>query len=84
MHGALLDTELLAEVYLAMTRGQNSLLGDDSGEEEAQCAAFSADMPRLAIRVMLASEEELELHIQQLADIDKASKGACLWKQMEL
>jgi len=84
MHGALLDTELLAEVYLAMTRGQDSLLGDGSDEREEQAAALSGDMPRLAVRVLLATEEELAQHAQQLADIDKASKGACLWKQMEL
>jgi DNA polymerase-3 subunit epsilon len=84
LHGALLDTELLGEVYLAMTRGQDSLLGDGGDEQEAQAAAFSADMPRLAVRVMLASDEELAQHAQQLLDIDKASKGACLWKQMEL
>lgn len=84
LHGALLDTELLAEVYLAMTRGQDSLLGDGSDEQEEQAAALSADMPRLAVRVLLATEDELLQHAQQLTDIDKASKGACLWKQMEL
>jgi len=84
LHGALLDTELLGEVYLAMTRGQDSLLGEGCDEQEEQAVAFSADMPRLAVRVMLASDEEMALHMQQLIDIDKASKGACLWKQMEL
>jgi len=84
LHGALLDTELLGEVYLAMTRGQDSLLGDGSSEQEEQAAANFADMPRLAVRVLLASDEELALHAQQLLDIDKASKGACMWKQMEL
>ena len=84
LHGALLDTELLAEVYLSMTRGQESLLGDGSDEEEEQAAALSGDTPRLAVRVLFATEEELAQHAQQLADIGKASKGACLWKQMEL
>ena len=84
LHGALLDAQLLAEVYLAMTRGQDSLLGDGSEEREEQAAALSGDMPRLAVRVLLATEEELAQHAQQLADIDKASKGACLWKHMEL
>jgi len=83
MHSALLDTELLAEVYLAMTRGQDSLLGDGSDEREEQAAALPGGMPRLAVRVLFATEEELAQHAQQLADIDKASKGACLWKQME-
>ncbi len=83
LHGALLDTELLAEVYLAMTRGQDSLLGDEFGEDESQAALFSADMPRPTLRVLVASDDELAAHAQQLQDIDKASKGACLWKQLE-
>ena len=84
LHGALLDTELLGEVYLAMTRGQDSLLDDGNEELEAQANAYSSDRPQLAVRVMLANDEELALHARQLTDIDKASKGTCLWKQMEL
>lgn len=82
LHGALLDTELLAEVYLAMTRGQDSLLGDGGDEREERDALLDGDMPRPALRILAATEEELAQHMQQLADIDKASKGACLWKQM--
>lgn len=84
LHGALLDTELLGEVYLAMTRGQDSLLGDGGDEQEEQDAALSGDMPRLPVRVLLATEEELAQHAQQLLAIDKASKGSCLWTQLEL
>jgi DNA polymerase III subunit epsilon len=84
LHGALLDTELLAEVYLAMTRGQESLLEDDEASHEDNAAISTGDRQHLAVRVIKASEEELALHTQQLADIDKASKGACLWKQLEL
>lgn len=84
LHGALLDTELLAEVYLAMTRGQESLLGDDTDSPEDQAEQSIGDRPRVLVRVIQASEEELSLHTQQLADIDKASKGSCLWKQLEL
>ena len=83
LHGALLDTELLAEVYLAMTRGQESLLGDDSQEAEADAIAASGEAIRMSVRVLPASEEELALHATQLADIDKASKGACMWKLLE-
>jgi DNA polymerase-3 subunit epsilon len=84
LHGALLDTELLAEVYLAMTRGQESLLEDESNAHDESSAMTPSEMPHLMVRVVKASEEELSLHTQQLADIDKASKGACLWKQLEL
>jgi DNA polymerase-3 subunit epsilon len=84
LHGALLDTELLAEVYLAMTRGQESLLGDEAAGHEEQTELATGDSTRLSVRVVQASEDELALHMQQLVDIDKASKGSCLWKQLEL
>lgn len=83
LHGALLDTELLAEVYFAMTRGQESLLGDELAVVVRQSATFSTDASRPRLRVLQASAEELAEHAQQLLDIDKASKGSCLWKQMD-
>jgi len=83
LHGALLDTELLAEVYFAMTRGQESLLGDDLAPKARQPAVFSTDSSRPKLRVLQPSAEELNEHAQQLIDIDKASKGACLWKQLD-
>ena len=83
LHGALLDTELLAEVYLAMTRGQDSLLGEEDADTEGQSTLFAQDMPRPALRVVQASPEELAAHQQQLDDIDRASKGACLWRALE-
>lgn len=84
LHGALLDTELLAEVYLSMTRGQKSLLDDGSNEQEEEPIIVFADLSRLKLRVLPANIDELTQHVQQLADIDKASKGTCLWKQLEL
>ena len=84
LHGALLDTELLAEVYLSMTRGQKSLLDDGSGEQEEEPTMVFADLSRLELRVLPANDDELAQHMQQLADIDKASKGACMWKQLKL
>lgn len=84
LHGALLDTELLAEVYLAMTRGQESLLGEEMSSHDAQAELVGGDEIRLAVRVIAASEDELTQHALQLADIDKASKGSCVWKQLEL
>ena len=84
LHGALLDTELLAEVYLAMTRGQESLLGDDTDIHEEQLVVAGGDTQRVSIRVVMASEEETVQHAKQLVDIEKASKGSCLWKQLEL
>ena len=82
LHGALLDTELLAEVYFAMTRGQESLLGEDAPTTRKQ-AVLSTDASRPTLRVLQPSVKELADHLQQLVDIEKASKGACLWKKME-
>ena len=82
LHGALLDTELLAEVYFAMTRGQESLLGDDAPAIRKP-AVLNTEASRPKVRVLQPNEEELAAHAQQLADIDKASKGACVWKKLE-
>ncbi len=79
LHGALLDAEILADVYLLMTGGQASLLDDnDSGEaDSAQTTVrLSADRPRL--KVIACSEDDLAAHQQRLAKIAKAS-GDCIW-----
>lgn len=80
LHGALLDTELLAEVYLGMTRGQDSLLQEGADEHGASGGA-AGDRGILEVRVLAAGADELALHEAQLNDIDKASKGNCLWRQ---
>lgn len=83
LHGALLDTELLAEVYFAMTRGQESLLDDDTAAVIRQPAVLSTDASRPRLRVLQPGADDLAAHSQQLTDIDKASKGACLWLRLE-
>ncbi|MFA7400747.1 MAG: DNA polymerase III subunit epsilon [Sideroxydans sp.] len=82
LHGALLDTELLAEVYLGMTRGQESLLGEESSAEDGVQFNAAGEAIHLSVRVLAASDEELVLHEVQMNDIDKASKGACMWKRL--
>lgn len=82
LHGALLDAEILADVYLLMTGGQSSLLDEDvSHEEEGEGVQLinrlSADRPRL--KVIRCDEEELGAHHQRLEAIEKAS-GSCLWR----
>lgn len=79
LHGALLDSELLADVYLAMTRGQESL-AIDLGHEAAVLAFEGGERPKLT--VVVATEEELAEHQKQLEEIDKASQGECLWKKL--
>ncbi|MEK6662477.1 MAG: DNA polymerase III subunit epsilon [Pseudomonadota bacterium] len=81
MHGALLDAELLADVYIAMTRGQDSLLIDMNEPVEMHMDASGAALPKVSLRVVRASEEELAAHAALLADIDKESKGACIWNE---
>jgi DNA polymerase-3 subunit epsilon len=78
LHGALLDAELLADVYLSMTRGQNSL-GMDVEEEVVSGAELLAPVPLAEIIFMPASAEELAAHEATLAGLDKAVKGQCIW-----
>ncbi len=78
LHGALLDSELLADVYLAMTRGQNSL-GMDVEEEVAVGGEELAAVPLAEVLFQPASEEELAAHQATLEGLDKAVKGQCIW-----
>ncbi|WP_042888041.1 DNA polymerase III subunit epsilon [Cupriavidus necator] len=82
LHGALLDAELLAEVYLAMTRGQDSLVIDmlDSSAANGNAIA-SADLSRLVLPVLRASEAEQEAHLALLKGLDKASGGKTVWQE---
>jgi DNA polymerase-3 subunit epsilon len=77
LHGALLDCELLAAVYLALTRGQESLsIGLETRDAQAdQAAARTRPRPIL----LQASEEERAAHARLLESIARESKGACLW-----
>jgi DNA polymerase-3 subunit epsilon len=81
LHGALLDARLLAEVYLAITRGQDSLLMEAIEAARPAALASLANEP-LKLIVLRATEEELTLHYARLEEIDKASKGACIWKRL--
>ncbi len=82
LHGALLDSELLAEVYLAMTRGQESLVIDMIGEAAADEAGGTkrVKLDTLELVVLAASEEELSEHEALLDDLDKALKGTSVWR----
>ena len=84
LHGALLDAELLADVYLAMTRGQESLI--IALEEEpgpAQTELDGSPVVRAPLKVLRASAAEREAHAEVLAQIAKANKGHCLWLPAE-
>ncbi|HBA65684.1 MAG TPA: DNA polymerase III subunit epsilon [Methylococcaceae bacterium] len=82
LHGALLDAEILADVYLLMTGGQASLLDEESSREESSegesiIVRLSFDRPRL--KVVQCDAEELAEHQRRLVAIEKAG-GVCLWK----
>lgn len=86
LHGALLDAEILADVYLLMTGGQTALElsadgsdGSDQSENTVSLGRVSADRSRL--KVISASPEEIAVHQAKLEAIDKASGGQCLWLQ---
>ena len=80
LHGALLDAEILADVYLLMTGGQTSLQfnagnANESGGEEIKRVASG----RKALKVLRASADELEAHTHRLDIVEKS--GSCLWRQ---
>ncbi|MFM7342150.1 MAG: DNA polymerase III subunit epsilon [Betaproteobacteria bacterium] len=80
LHGALLDAQLLADVYIRLTRGQNSLAMDLDDTPADQSWAQGADLSQLELTVVQASESELAAHDSVLLDLDKASKGKTLWR----
>ncbi len=83
-HGALLDAELLAEVYLAMTGGQVSLLAqDDKTESGVKNTIKRLSKERPTLTTIAPTEEELQAHAGRLVAIDKASGGKCLWRNLE-
>ncbi|MFP4154981.1 MAG: DNA polymerase III subunit epsilon [Halothiobacillaceae bacterium] len=84
LHGALLDSEILADVYLALTGGQSSLVLATEGEGERageHIRRLSADRPGL--RVITATEEELAAHAAWLETLDKVSGGQTVWRSVE-
>lgn len=85
LHGALIDADLLAQVYLNMTRGQDSLVIDTADESKggAGLASGAADLSVFKLPVLTASEEEAAAHAAMLKDLDGASKGKTVWRQLE-
>jgi DNA polymerase III subunit epsilon len=83
VHGARLDAQLLAEVYLCMTRGQESLVMEVEAPVQASVTTVEIVMEKLDLVVVRATKEELAAHAKQLDDIDKASGGMSLWRKLE-
>ncbi|WP_431102568.1 DNA polymerase III subunit epsilon [Roseateles noduli] len=84
LHGAVKDAELLAEVFIRLTRGQDSLVIDDnassSSGEGGQLEVVAIDFSAFDLPVIAATAEELALHDKALVDLDKASGGKRIWQ----
>ena len=78
LHGALLDSTLLAEVYLAMTRGQNGLMMDDDSNGGVQAGGEDLSVP-LETFVVNPSADELSAHDALLAAIAKEARKPAVW-----
>ena len=83
LHGALLDAEILADVYLMMTGGQSSLSLGHDGQDDNTAEAIIAriDPRRPPLKVIIASEQELVAHESQLKSLADSSANGCLWLQ---
>lgn len=84
LHGALLDARLLAEVYLAMTGGQVSLLsGQETNQINNDDVIKRVRSERLPLKVVIPTSIELQAHEQKLVVIDQMSGGKCLWQALK-
>ncbi len=82
LHGALLDAELLADVYINMTRGQEALLVDVADDSAGQVGqAERLNLGQFSLPVLTANAQELAAHEDVLAQMDKASGGKTVWRQ---
>jgi DNA polymerase III subunit epsilon len=83
LHGALLDAELLADVYINMTRGQEALL-IDVGDVQTDSSGVSVqvDLTGFVLPVLSANEQELSAHEEVLTQMDKSSGGKTIWRQL--
>lgn len=80
LHGALLDAELLADVYINLTRGQNSLIMETGVTAQSGADAPAIDLSQFVLPLLAANDDELDAHEKLLVDIDKASKGKTVWR----
>lgn len=83
LHGALLDAELLADVYINLTRGQETLLMDLQGGSTLDSSTPHIDLSGFELPVIAAGAEELAAHEQVLAQIDQASGGKTIWRSAD-
>lgn len=80
LHGALLDAELLADVYINMTRGQDALLMESRAPQEAGIVVEQLDLRSIQLPVLEANAQEMAAHEDVLSQLDKSSGGKTVWK----
>ncbi len=83
LHGALLDAELLADVYINLTRGQNSLIMEISNPVPGDNAVLAIDLSQFVLPLIAANDQEIGEHENLLADLDKSSKGKTIWRAID-
>jgi DNA polymerase III subunit epsilon len=81
LHGALLDAELLAEVYINLTRGQDALLMEAVPSAQAATLSNHLDLRGFVLSVLQANAQEIAAHEDVLAQIDKSSGGKTTWRK---
>jgi DNA polymerase-3 subunit epsilon len=81
LHGALLDAELLADVYINLTRGQDALLMDAGSHDDTGVVVELVDLSGFALPVLSANAQELAAHEDVVNQIDKSSGGKTLWRK---
>ncbi len=80
LHGALLDAELLADVYINLTRGQDALVMEAATTEHVGVLHEAVDLGQFELPVLLANEAELTSHEDLLKQLDKSSGGKTVWR----
>ena len=83
LHGALLDAELLADVYINLTRGQEALLIDLGEVNTPGVVIEQVDLSVFDLPVLLASEQELSAHAEVLTQLDRSSGGKTFWRMAD-
>lgn len=83
LHGALLDAEILADVYLAMTGGQTALLLDAPSPAVAAPRSGDAGPVDAPLKVIYANPDELTQHELWLERLEREAEGGCLWRRLE-
>ncbi len=82
LHGALLDAELLADVYINLTRGQEALLMEVSDDQPKHGVDLQIDLSSYQLPVLRANDNELTAHEDMLKQLDKSSGGKTVWRNL--